>query len=82
MLLVHLSDSKAKLRHAAYLYLTPVGDVTIVVAPALTWHHAPSQWMIQTFSWDSSCGHAGLIQSMMKSAGTCDLIAVRGSNVM
>jgi hypothetical protein len=27
ILLVPLSDSKAKLRRAAYLYLTPVGDV-------------------------------------------------------
>jgi hypothetical protein len=34
MLLVHLSDSKAKLRRVAYLYLTPVGDVIIISAPA------------------------------------------------
>jgi hypothetical protein len=58
MLLVHLSDSKAKLRRAAYLYLTPVGDVIIAAAPALAWHHAPLQWMVQTFSEDS-CGHTG-----------------------
>jgi hypothetical protein len=42
MLLVHLSDSKAKLRRAAYLYLTPVGEVIIATAPAPAWHHAPS----------------------------------------
>jgi hypothetical protein len=48
MLLVHLSDSKAKLRRAAYMYLTPAGDVIIVAAPAPAWHHAPSQWMVQT----------------------------------
>jgi hypothetical protein len=46
MLLVHLSDSKAKLRHVAYLYLTPAGDVIIVATPAPAWHHAPSQWMV------------------------------------
>jgi hypothetical protein len=43
MLLVHLTDSKAKLRRAAYLYLTPVGEVMIATAPALVWHHTPSQ---------------------------------------
>jgi hypothetical protein len=57
MLLVHLLDSKEKLRRAAYLYLTPAGDVIIVAAPATAWYHAPSQWMVQTFSEDS-CGHA------------------------
>jgi hypothetical protein len=49
ILLVHLSDSKAKLRRATYLYLTPVGDVMIVAAPAPAWHHTLSQWMVQTF---------------------------------
>jgi hypothetical protein len=58
MLLVHLLDSKARLRHAAYLYLTPTVDVIIAAAPAPTWHHVPSQWMVQTFSEDS-CGHVG-----------------------
>jgi hypothetical protein len=61
MLLVHLSDSKAKLRCAAYLYLTLVGDVIIAAAPAPAWHHAPSQWMAQTLSEDSSCGRTGPI---------------------
>jgi hypothetical protein len=42
MMLVHLSDSKAKLRRAAYLYLTPAGDVIIATAPAPAWRHAPS----------------------------------------
>jgi hypothetical protein len=82
ILLVHLSDSKAKLRHAAYLYLTPVGDVIIAAAPAPAWHHAPSQWMVHTFSGDSSCCHVGPVQSTMKSARTCDLIVVLGSKVM
>jgi hypothetical protein len=82
MLLVHLSDSKAKLRRAAYLYLTPAGDIMIAAAPAPAWHHAPSQWMVQTFSGDSSCHHVGPIHSTMKSARTCDLIAVLGSKVM
>jgi hypothetical protein len=82
ILLVHLSDSKAKLRHAAYLYLTHVGDVIIAAAPTLAWHHAPSQWMVHTFSGDSSCCHVGLVQSTMKSARTCDLIAVLCSKVM
>jgi hypothetical protein len=49
ILLVHLSDSKAKLRHAAYLYLTPVDDVIIATAPVPAWHHSPSQWMVHTF---------------------------------
>jgi hypothetical protein len=43
MLLVHLSDSKAKLRRVAYLYLMPVGEVMIAAAPAPAWHLAPSQ---------------------------------------
>jgi hypothetical protein len=43
MLLVHLLDSKAKLRRAAYLYLTPMGEVMIVAAPAPAWYHTPSQ---------------------------------------
>jgi hypothetical protein len=55
ILLVHLSDSKANLSRATYLYLTPVGDVMIAAAPAPAWHDAPSQWMVQTFSGDSSC---------------------------
>jgi hypothetical protein len=79
---VHLSDSKAKLRRAAYMYLTPVGDVIIVVAPAPAWHHAPSQCMVHTFSGDSSSCHVGHVQSTMKSARTCDLIVVLGSKVM
>jgi hypothetical protein len=82
ILLVHRSDSKVKLRRVAYLCLTPVGDVIIVAAPTPTWHHAPSQWMVHTFSGDSSCCHAGPVQSTMKSAGTCDLIVIRGSKVM
>jgi hypothetical protein len=82
MLLVHLSDSKAKLRRAAYLCLTPVGDVIIAVVPAPAWHHAPSQWMVHTFSGGSSCCRVGPVQSTMKSARTCDLIVVLGSKVM
>jgi hypothetical protein len=42
ILLVHLSDSKVKLRRAGYLYLAPMGDVKIAAAPAPAWHHAPS----------------------------------------
>jgi hypothetical protein len=76
ILLVHLSDSKAKLRRAVYLCLTLVGDVIIVAAPTPAWHHAPSQWMVHTFFGDSSCCHVGPVQSTMKSARTCDLIAV------
>jgi hypothetical protein len=82
ILLVHLSDFKAKLRRATYLYLTPVGDVIIAAAPAPAWHHTSSQWMVHTFSRDSYCCHVGPIQSMMKSARTCDLIAVLGLKVM
>jgi hypothetical protein len=33
ILLVHLSDSKAKLRRAAYLCLTPMGEVMTAAAP-------------------------------------------------
>jgi hypothetical protein len=44
-----MPDSRAKMRRAAYLYLTPAGDVIITVMPAPAWHHAPSQWMVQTF---------------------------------
>jgi hypothetical protein len=80
--LVHLSDSKVELRHAAYLYLMPTGDVMIAVVPAPAWHHVPSEWMVQTFSRDSSCCHVGPVQSMMKSARTCDLIVVLGLKVM
>jgi hypothetical protein len=59
-----------------------MGDMMIVAAPAPALHHAPSQWMVQTFSGDSSCGHVGPVQSTMKSARTCDLIVVLGSKVM
>jgi hypothetical protein len=76
ILLVHLLDSRAKLRRVTYLYLTPVGDVMIAAAPAPAWHHASSQWMILTFSGDSYCCHVGPIQSTMKSTKTCDLIDV------
>jgi hypothetical protein len=34
MLLVHLSDSRAKLRRDAYLCLTPVGEVMTAAEPA------------------------------------------------
>jgi hypothetical protein len=36
MLFVHLSESSAKQRRVAYLYLSPVGDVMIVAASAPT----------------------------------------------
>src|SRR5688572_32827761 len=82
ILLVHLSDSKAKLRRAAYLCLTPVGEVITAAAPAPAWHHAPSQWMVHTFSADVSGCVIGPVQSTMKSARTCDLMAVLGSKVI
>jgi hypothetical protein len=82
ILLVHLSDSKAKLMSAVYLYMTPACDVIIAAAPAPAWHHAPSQWMVHSFSRDSSCCHVGHVQSTMKSARTYDLIDVLGSKVM
>jgi hypothetical protein len=82
MLLVHLSDSRAKLRRAAYQCLTRVGDVIIAAAPAPAWHHAPSQWMVHTFFEGSSCCRVGPVQLTMKSARTCDLIAVLGSKVI
>jgi hypothetical protein len=82
MLFVHLSDSKAKLRRAAYLCLMHVGDVIIAVAPAPAWHRASSQWMVHTFSGGSSCCCVGPVLSTMKSARTCDLIVVLGSKVM
>jgi hypothetical protein len=47
-----------------------------------SWHHAPSQWMVHTFSVGSSCCLVGPVQSTMKSARTCDLIAVLGSKVI
>jgi hypothetical protein len=75
-LLVHLSDSKAKLRRAAYLCLTPVGDVIIAAAPTPAWHYALSKWMAHTFSVGSSCCLVGPVQSTMKFARTCDLIVV------
>jgi hypothetical protein len=81
-LLVHLSDSKAKLSRAAYLCLTPMGEVMTVAAPTPTWHHAPSQWMVHTFSADVSGCVIGPVQSTMKSARTCDLMAVLGSKVI
>jgi hypothetical protein len=82
ILLVHLSDSRAKLRRAAYLCLTPAGEVMTAATPALAWHHAPSQWMVHTVSVDVSDCVIGLVQSTMKSARTCDLMAVRGSKVI
>jgi hypothetical protein len=82
ILLVHLSDSKAMLRRAAYLCLTPVGEVMTASAPAPAWHYAPSQWIVHTFSADVSDCVIGPVQSTMKSAKTCDLMAVLGSNVI
>jgi hypothetical protein len=82
ILLVHLSDSKAKLSHAACLCLTPMGEVMTAAAPAPAWHHAPLQWMVHTFSADVSDCVIGPVQSTMKSARTCDLMAVLGSKVI
>jgi hypothetical protein len=62
ILLVHLSDSKAKLRRAAYLCLTPVGEVMTAAAPAPAWHHAPSHWIVHTFSADVSGCAIGPVQ--------------------
>jgi hypothetical protein len=81
-LLVHMSDSKANLRRAAYLCLTPVGDVMTAAAPAPAWHHASSQWMVHTFSAGPSGCVIGFVQSTMKSVRTCDLMAVLGSKVI
>jgi hypothetical protein len=82
ILFVHLSNSSVKLRHAAYLYLVPEGDVMTAIAPAHAWHHAPSQWIVQTISMLWWLDIKDPVQSMMKSARTCDLIAVLGSKVM
>jgi hypothetical protein len=82
MLLVHMLDSRAKLRHAEYMYLTPVGDVMIVATPVPAWHHAPSQWIVQIVSECSCCGPTSPVQSTMKFAKTCDLIVVLGSKMM
>ena len=82
MLFVHLSDSRAKLRRAAYLCLTPAGEVMTAAAPAPAWRHAPSQWIVQTFYAEGSGCVIGPVQSTTKSARTCDLMAVLGSNVM
>jgi hypothetical protein len=81
-LLVLLSDSKAKLRRAAYMCLTPVGEVMTAAAPAPVWHHAPLQWTVHTFSANMSNCVIGPVQSTMKSARTCDLMAVLGSKVI
>jgi hypothetical protein len=82
MLFVHLSDSRAKLKRAANLCLTSAGEVMTAAAPAPAWHHAPSQWIVQTFSVDGSGCVIGPVQSTTKSARTCDLIVVLGSKVM
>jgi hypothetical protein len=82
ILFVHLSDSRAKLRRAAYLCLIPAREVTIAATPAPAWHHAPSQWMVQTFSVLGSGCVTGPVQSTTKSARTCDLMAVLGSKLM
>jgi hypothetical protein len=82
ILLVHLSDSKAKLRRAAYLCLTPAGEVMTAAAPVPAWHHALSQWIIHTFSAGGSGYVIGPVQSTTKSTKTCDLMVVLGSNVM
>jgi hypothetical protein len=78
MLLVHLSDSRAKLRCAAYLCLTLVGEVMTATEPSPVWHHAPSQWIVQTFSADGSGCVIGPVQLTTKSARTCDLMVVLG----
>ena len=82
ILFVHLSDSRVKLRRAAYLCLTPAGEVTTAAAPAPAWHHAPSQWIVQTFSTDGSSYVIGPVQSTTKSSRTCDLMVVLGSKLM
>jgi hypothetical protein len=61
MLFVHLSDSRAKMRRAAYRCLTPAGEAMTAAAPAPAWHHAPSQWIVQTFSADGSGCVIGLV---------------------
>jgi hypothetical protein len=38
--------------------------------------------MVHTFSKGSSCCRVGPVQSMMKSARTCDLIVILGSKVI
>jgi hypothetical protein len=62
--------------------LDPTGEVMTAAAPAPEWHHALSQWIVQTFSADGSGYVIGPVQSKTKSARTCDLMAVLGSNVM
>jgi hypothetical protein len=80
MLFVHLLDSRAKLRRAAYLCLTPVGEVMTAAAPGPAWHHASSQWIVQTLSADGSGCVIGPVQSTTKFARTCDLMAVLARN--
>ena len=62
--------------------MTPAGDVIIAAVHAPAWHHAPSQWMVHTFFEGSSCCRVRPVQLTMKSARTCDLIAVLGSKVI
>jgi hypothetical protein len=67
---------------AKYLYLTPKGDVMIVVVPAPAWHHAPSQWMVQIVSLFWWLDTEGPVQSTIKSVRTFDLIVILSSKVM
>ena len=62
-------------RQAAYLNLVSEGDCMTAEMPTPSLHHAPSQYMTHG-SMGASCWKVRLVQSAMKSASTCDLIAV------
>ena len=77
-----VDDSRLlKLRRAAYLVFAPEGDSMIAAIPAPSLHQAPSQCTIQVSTEDSSL-KIGDVHSAMKSANTCDLMAVLLSKSM
>ena len=77
-----VDDSRLpKFRHAAYLVFAPEGDSMIAAMPAPSLHQVPSQCTIQV-SVEGSSLKVGDVQSTMKSANTCDLMAVLLSKSM
>jgi hypothetical protein len=69
-------SSFANMSRAAYLITIHVGDVTTAEIPTPMWHQAPSHYTTQGVSISSPGLWIGEVQSMTKSAKTCDLIAL------
>lgn len=77
ILLVHWNSSLT-----AYLILILDGEVIIAIVLAPMNPQSPSQYMIHSGNCFSCSGMVDGVQSAMKSANTCDLIAVLFSYLM